>query len=69
MLFEIFEELEINKEIRNLAYKFVKKYGLLPNDALILATCRFYGIKYLISFDGDFERVCKEECIELIDSV
>ncbi len=69
MLFEIFEELEINKEIRNLAYGFVKKYGLLPNDALILATCKFYGIKYLISFDGDFERVCKEEGIELVDSV
>ncbi|AAB89090.1 conserved hypothetical protein [Archaeoglobus fulgidus DSM 4304] len=25
MLFEIFEELEINREIRNLAYEFVKK--------------------------------------------
>ena len=67
-LFEIFEELEINREIRNLAYEFVKKYGLLPNDALILATCRFYGIKYLISFDGDFEKACKKEGIELIDS-
>jgi len=69
MLFEIFEELEINKEIRNMAYEFVKKYGLLPNDALILATCKFYGIKYLISFDGDFERACKDEGIVLIDSV
>jgi|Deesub1362A_J573_1020465.scaffolds.fasta_scaffold25571_2 hypothetical protein len=68
-LFEIFEELEINKEIRNLAYEFVKKYGLLPNDALILATCKFYGIKYLISFDGDFERACKEEDIRLIDNI
>ncbi|MBE8540167.1 PIN domain-containing protein [Geoglobus acetivorans] len=69
MLFEIFEELEINREIRNLAYRFVKKYGLLPNDALILATCRFYGIKYLISFDSDFERACKKEGIVLIDNI
>ncbi len=69
MLFEIFEELEMNKEVRNLAYEFVKKYGLLPNDALILATCKFYGIKHLISFDGDFERACKEEDIELIDNI
>jgi len=69
MLFEIFEELEINKRIRNMAYEFMKKYGLLPNDALILATCKFYGIKYLISFDGDFERVCKKEGVELINSV
>lgn len=69
MLFEIFEELEINKEVRSLAYEFIKKYGLLPNDALILATCKFYGVKQLISFDGDFERACKKEGIELIDSV
>lgn len=69
MLFEIFEELEINREIRNLAYEFVKKYGLLPNDALILATCKFYGIKYLISFDSDFEKACKEESIELVDNI
>ena len=69
VLFEIFEELEINKEVRNLAHEFVKKYGLLPNDALILATCKFYGVKYLISFDGDFERACKEEGIVLISSV
>ena len=69
MLFEIFEELEINREVRNLAYEFVKKYGLLPNDALILATCKFYGIKYLISFDGDFEKACKGEKIVLVDRV
>ncbi|MDI3502521.1 MAG: uncharacterized protein PWR13_934 [Archaeoglobi archaeon] len=69
MLFEIFEELEINKEVRNLAYEFVKKYGLLPNDALILSTCKYYGIKYLISFDGDFRKACKEEGIELVGSV
>ncbi len=61
MLFEIFEELEINKEVRNLAYEFVRKYGLLPNDSLILSTCKYYGIKYLISFDGDFERGAKRK--------
>ena len=69
MLFEIFEELEINKEVRNLAFELMKKYGLLPNDALILATCKFYGIKYLISFDDDFRDACKGENIILIDSV
>jgi len=44
MLFEVFEELEINKDIRNLAFEFMKKYGLLPNDALILATCKLLNI-------------------------
>jgi len=69
ILFEIFEELEINRDVRNLAYEFMKKYGLLPNDALILATCKFYGAKYLISFDSDFERACKKEGIKLIDNI
>lgn len=35
-------------------------YGLLPNDAIILATCKFYGIKYMISFDSDFRGACKK---------
>jgi len=43
-------------------------YGLLPNDAIILATCKFYGIKYLISFDSDFRGACGREGIILIDS-
>jgi predicted nucleic acid-binding protein len=43
----------------------MKKYGLLPNDALILATCKFYGIKHLISLDRDFEEPCVEEGLEL----
>ncbi|WP_048146896.1 type II toxin-antitoxin system VapC family toxin [Pyrococcus abyssi] len=43
-------------------------YGLLPNDAIILATCKFYGIKYLMSFDSDFREACKGEGIILIES-
>jgi len=27
MLFEIFDELEINKEVRDLAFEYMKKYG------------------------------------------
>jgi len=32
-------------------------YRLLPNDALIAATCRFYGIRRIATFDDDFKRV------------
>ena len=67
LLFEIFEGLEINKEVRNLAFEIMKRYGLLPNDALILATCKFYGVKHLISFDTDFRESCKKEGIELME--
>jgi len=38
-------------------FNIVKNYGLLPNDALIVATCRYYGIKKIATFDEDFKRV------------
>nr|MDO8082687.1 PIN domain-containing protein [Candidatus Freyarchaeota archaeon] len=47
----------------------MKNYGLLPNDALILVTCKFYGIRYLISFDEDFRRACEEEKIILLENI
>ncbi len=33
------------------------KYSLLPNDALIAATCKFYEIEKIATFDEDFGRV------------
>lgn len=50
------------------AVTLMDMYGLLPNDAVILATCRFYGVKYLISFDSDFREACSREGIILIES-
>ena len=35
----------------------LEEYRLLPNDALIAATCRFYGIRRIATFDDDFRRV------------
>ena len=51
------------------AMSLMDTYGLLPNDAIILATCKFYGIKYLISFDEDSKDACNNEGVVLIDSV
>jgi len=51
------------------AVSLMDMYGLLPNDAMILATCKFYGIEHLISFDEDFENACKNEGIMLIGTV
>ncbi|MFA4640561.1 type II toxin-antitoxin system VapC family toxin [Pyrococcus kukulkanii] len=67
-LFELFVGLEINRVIETLAVKYMIKYGLLPNDALILATCKFYDVKYLISFNSDFAKACEEERIHLLNS-
>ena len=36
--------LDLNIQIFEDSYLFSKKYGLLPNDALIAAACKYYGI-------------------------
>ena len=53
----IFTELPSSNEIFLLFHEMLKKYGLLPNDALIAATCKHYGIKKIATFDEDFKRV------------
>lgn len=45
------------------------KYNLLPNDALILATCKLNGIERIASYDNDFVAACTGERIQLIRSV
>ncbi len=52
-----FTELEINKEIKQTALDIMRQYGLLPNDAIIAATCKHYNIDTIITFDEDFKRV------------
>ena len=43
-------------------------YNLLPNDAIIIATCKLYGTK-LASHDSDFIIPCESEKIELLRDV
>ena len=68
-LFDVFEWIDINVNVKNIAIRYHKSYRLKPNDALILATCKHYGINYLLSLDWDFEKGCKSEGISLIDDV
>jgi len=42
------------------------KYRLLPNDALIAAICKHYGINKIATFDPDFKRVDFLEIITLV---
>jgi uncharacterized protein len=48
--------------------KLMSDYNLLPNDAIILATCKLHGTK-LASHDSDFIFPCQSENIELIKDV
>jgi len=43
--------------------RIVTRCKLLPNDALIAATCKHYGITQIATFDADFKRV---EFLEII---
>ncbi|WP_010480061.1 type II toxin-antitoxin system VapC family toxin [Thermococcus zilligii] len=65
-LFGLFIELEINRAVETLAVEYMIKYGLLPNDALIPATRKFYNVRYLISCDSDFVNACESEGTSLI---
>lgn len=46
----------------------MKSYNLLPNDALILASCKQHGINALASFDPDFEAACRAENINWLST-
>jgi len=52
-LLSLFEE---NKEILNLSLGFIEKYNLLTKIALILSTCKYYGIDKTTSLDNNFEK-------------
>jgi len=57
-----------DRSVVETALALIVRYGLKPNDALILATCKRYGISYLISLDSDFEKACEREGVVLVDS-
>jgi hypothetical protein len=64
-LLNLAENLSINHEIERTASGIIKQYGLLPNDALIAATCKHYGIKRIVTLDEDFNRIDFLEVVEV----
>ena len=52
-----YRTLDVGEAVKNEAEGLIKKYGLLPNDALIAATCKHYDIKKIATIDPDFKRV------------
>ncbi len=43
-------ELQSDKEITRSAKDVIARYGLLPIDALIAATCKHHGIRKIVTF-------------------
>jgi predicted nucleic acid-binding protein len=62
---DLIKVLDLNIQIFENSYLFSKIYGLLPNDALIAAACKHYGIRKIATFDPDFKRVDFLEVHEL----
>ena len=63
-LFELVTLIDDTKNV-NLVRNVAERYGLLPNDALIAATCKHYEIRKIATFDPDFKRVDFLEIITL----
>ncbi|NEU65810.1 type II toxin-antitoxin system VapC family toxin [Spirosoma agri] len=61
--------LTTDQAIIPLYLKLMEDYNLLPNDALILATCKLNSVNQLASYDADFEAACIGEGIQLIRQV
>jgi len=57
-------ELLSMPEDPELLLESVAAYRLLPNDAVIVATCQYYGIKKIATFDSDFNRVGSLDVIQ-----
>jgi len=62
---ENFVEVPLSEEISDIAFKMVLTHALLPNDALILATAKFYDLT-LATLDSDFLTAAKNEGIEIV---
>jgi len=62
---ENFVEVPLTEEISDIAFKMVLTHALLPNDAIILATAKFYDLT-LVTLDSDFVDAARSEGISLI---
>ncbi len=68
LVFEALEEyafVELGEKTSHIAKDLIRKYAMLPNDALILATCMEHGFS-LVTLDDDFKLPAGKEGVPLI---
>jgi len=56
--------LDLNYTIFRISLEISRNYRLLPNDALIAATCKHYEIKRITTLESDLKRVESLEVVE-----
>lgn len=66
LFINLFEFIPNNRSIIEKVPYFMSKYNLLPNDAIILATCKLHNITKIASHNSDFIFPCEAEGIELL---
>ncbi len=44
-----FVMLDLTKEVVRISKEYIIKFKLLPNDLLILATCKYYGFSFSLA--------------------
>ena len=59
------EYAPIGTEVLRQARKYVEKYALLPNDAIILATATYYGMDAVITYDSDLLTLKKVQGVQI----
>jgi len=62
-LLKLAEFLEIKQEVIEISGRYMVKYSLLPNYALVLATCKYYRIDAILSLDRNLKETCRKENI------
>lgn len=60
-----FKVAEINDVVLQTSSQLLREYGLLPNDAIILATAKVYDMD-LATMDSDFQKTANGENVKLI---
>ena len=58
--------LKSDDTLYSLVPQLMSAYNLLPNDSIILATCKIHNITKLASHDADFIVPCQQEGIQLL---
>jgi len=63
---EQFHTLPTDDDVLELAYGLMRKHNLLPNDAIILATCLVFEVKNLGTLDGDLKKAGEKEGLKVL---
>ena len=68
-VYEVFDHLleyvPIGRDVILEARKYMERYALLPNDAIILATATYYDMDGLLTYDSDLLKIEKAKGVRI----